>query len=97
VHCTLFVKLIFKLFFKSKKSTLIVIGDLSAKKRVKTKIAQSILDTSFSALKRCSSINARTQEYGLKKSMKPIFPKTYLCCGSYYRSPEARTGLGIRE
>ncbi len=33
------------------ENALIIVGDLSAKKLVKTKMAKSVLDTGFSALK----------------------------------------------
>ena len=58
-----------------KNNALIIVGDLSARKLVKTKMAKSVLDTGFCCSKQCFDINARTLECCLKKSMKPIPPR----------------------
>jgi hypothetical protein len=48
-------------------------------------------------LEPCSSTNARTQGYGLKKSMKAIPPKLARVVAHATHSPKGRAGLGIRE
>ena len=53
----------------------IIVGNVNAKALAQTKLAKSVLDASWTTLRTMLSINARTQEYAMKKSMKPIPPK----------------------
>ncbi|RYD79746.1 MAG: transposase [Sphingobacteriales bacterium] len=80
-----------------KNHALIVIGDLSAKKLVKTKMAKSVLDTSFSALK--TMLKYKSQQAGIlfEEVNEAYTTQTCSCCGSRSSSPKGRAGLGIRE
>ena len=56
------------------ENALIIVGDLSAKKLVKTKMAKSVLDTGFSALKtmlkyKCENAGAK---YWIKRPPIPV-------------------------
>ena len=81
-----------------KNNALIVIGDLSASKLVKTKMAKSVLDTGFSALKtmlkyKCENAGVLFEEVSEKFT-------TQVCssCGEITASsPKGRADLRIRE
>ena len=81
-----------------KNNALIVVGNLSAKSLVKTKMAKSVLDTGFSALKtmlqyKCENAKALFVEVGEK-----FTTQICSCCGEITSSsPKGRIDLRIRE
>ncbi|WP_314914974.1 transposase [Acinetobacter harbinensis] len=80
-----------------KKNALIVIGDLSAKKLVKTKMAKSVLDTGFSALKTMLKYKCENAGVLFEEVNERFTTQTCSCCGEITTSsPKGRTGLGIR-
>lgn len=80
-----------------KENALIVVGDLSAEKLVKTKMAKSVLDTSFSAFKtmlkyKCENAGAMFEEVN-----ESFTTQMCSCCGEITESsPKGRTDLRIR-
>ena len=80
-----------------KKNALIVVGNLSAKKLVKTKMAKSVLDTSFSAFKTMLKYKCENASVLFEEVNEAYTTQTCSCCGSRSSSPKGRTGLGIRE
>ena len=58
-----------------KENALIVVGDLSAKKLVKTKMAKSVLDTGFSALKTMLKYKCENAGVLFVEVNEPIPPK----------------------
>ncbi|WP_286713992.1 RNA-guided endonuclease InsQ/TnpB family protein [Acinetobacter sp. UBA2581] len=80
-----------------KENALIVVGDLSASKLVKTKMAKSVLDTGFSALKtmlkyKCENAGVLFEEFSEK-----FTTQICSCCGEITSSsPKGRTDLRIR-
>jgi len=75
----------------------IFVGNVSSKKLVKTKMAKSVLDASWSALKvmleyKCAHANIIFEEVN-----ESYTTQTCSCCGSRLNSPKGRAGLGIRE
>ena len=81
-----------------RENALIIVGDLSAKKLVRTKMAKSVLDAGFSALKtilkyKCENVGVLFEEVN-----EAYTTQTCSCCGEITASsPKGRTGLGIRE
>ena len=80
-----------------KNNALIIVGDLSAKKLVKTKMAKSVLDTGFSALKTMLKYKCENAGVMFEEVNEADTTQTCSCCGSRWSSPKGRTGLGIRE
>jgi len=80
-----------------RENALIVIGDLSAKKLVKTKMAKSVLDTGFSALKTMLKYKCENAGVLFEEVNEAYTTQTCSCCGSRSSSPKGRAGLGIRE
>lgn len=80
-----------------RKHALIVIGDLSAEKLIKTKTAKSVLDAGFSAFK--TMLKYKCQQAGVlfEEVNEAYTTQTCSCCGSRRSSPKGMTGLGIRE
>ena len=80
-----------------KNHALIVVGDLSAGKLVKTKMAKSVLDTGFSAFK--TMLKYKCQQAGVWyiEVNESYTTQTCSCCGSRSSSPKGRAGLRIRE
>ena len=76
---------------------MIVVGDLSAKKLVKTKMAKSVLDTGFSALKTMLKYKCENAGVLFEEVNESYTTQTCSCCGSRSSSPKGRAGLGIRE
>ena len=81
-----------------RKNALIVVGDLSAKKLVKTKMAKSVLDTGFSALK--TMLKYKCENAGvLFEEVNEAY--TTQICSSCLKisssSPKGRADLRIRE
>ena len=80
-----------------RENALIIIGGLSAKKLVKTKMAKSVLDTGFSALKTMLKYKCENAGVLFEEVNEAYTTQTCSCCGSNLSSPKGRTGLGIRE
>ena len=81
-----------------KENVLIVVGDLSAKKLVKTKMAKSVLDTGFSALKTMLKYKCENAGVLFEEVNEAYTTQICSCCGEITSSsPKGRTGLGIRE
>ena len=81
-----------------KENALIIVGDLSAKKLVRTKMAKSVLDTGFSALKTMLKYKCENAGVLFEEVNEAYTTQTCSCCGEITASsPKGRTGLGIRE
>ena len=81
-----------------KENALIVVGDLSAKKLVKTKMAKSVLDTGFSALKTLLKYNCENASVLFEEVNEAYTTQTCTCCGEITASsPKGRADLRIRE
>lgn len=81
-----------------KENALIVVGDLSAKKLVRTEMAKSVLDSGFSALKRMLKYKCENAGVLFEEVNEAYTTQTCSCCGEITASsPKGRTGLGIRE
>ena len=80
-----------------KKNALIVIGDLSAKKLVKTKMAKSVLDTGFSALKTMLKYKCDNAGVLFEEVNERFTTQICSCCGEITTgSPKGRADLRIR-
>ena len=81
-----------------KENALIIVGDLSAKKLVKTKMAKSVLDTGFSALTTMLKYKCENAGVLFEEVNESFTTQICSCCGEITASsPKGRTGLGIRE
>ena len=81
-----------------KNNALIVVGNLSAKKLVRTKMAKSVLDTGFSALKTMLKYKCENAGVLFEEVNEAYTTQTCSCCGEITaNSPKGRSGLGIRE
>ena len=81
-----------------KNNALIVIGNLSAKKLVKTKMAKSTLDSSFSALKTILKYKCENAGVLYEEVNEAYTTQICSCCGEIpSSSPKGRTDLRIRE
>ena len=80
-----------------KENALIIVGDLSAKKLVKTKMAKSVLDVGFSAFKTMLKYKCENAGVLFEEVNESYTTQTCSCCGSRSSSPKGRAGLGIRE
>ena len=81
-----------------KENALIIVGDLSAKKLVKTKMAKSVLDTGFSTLKTMLKYKCENAGVMFEEVNEAYTTQICSCCGEITSSsPKGRTGLGIRE
>lgn len=80
-----------------KNNDLIVVGNLSAKNLVKTKMAKSVLDTGFAALKTMLEYKCEHAKVKFKEVNEAYTTQTCSCCGSRHSSPKGRMGLRIRE
>src|SRR5690606_12917277 len=81
-----------------KDNALIIVGDLSAKKLVKTKMAKSVLDTGFSALKTMLKYKCENAGVLFEEVNEAYTTQMCSCCRKISsNSPKGRTGLGIRE
>ena len=81
-----------------KENALIIVGDLSAKKLVRTKMAKSVLDTGFSALKTMLKYKCENAGVLFEEVNEAYTTQTCSCCGDLTASsPKGMTGLGIRE
>ena len=80
-----------------KKNALIVVGDLSAKKLVKTKMAKSVLDTGFSALKTMLKYKCENAGVLFEEVNERFTTQICSCCGEITTgSPQGRADLRIR-
>ena len=80
-----------------KKNALIVVGDLSAKKLVKTKMAKSVLDTGFSALKTMLKYKCENAGVLFEEVNERFTTQICSCCGEITAgSPKGRADLRIR-
>lgn len=81
-----------------KENALIIVGDLSAKKLVKTKMAKSVLDTGFSALKTILKYKCENAGVMFEEVNEAYTTQVCSCCKKISSSsPKGRTDLGIRE
>lgn len=80
-----------------KENAMIVIGNLSASKLVKTKMAKSVLDAGFSALRTMLKYKCENAGVWYEEVNETYTTQTCSCCGSRSSSPKGRAGLGIRE
>ncbi|QQN87824.1 MULTISPECIES: RNA-guided endonuclease TnpB family protein [Acinetobacter] len=80
-----------------KENALIVVGDLSASKLVKTKMAKSVLDTGFSALKTMLKYKCENAGVLFEEVSEKFTTQICSCCGEITSSsPKGRTDLRIR-
>ena len=80
-----------------KDNALIVVGDLSASKLVKTKMAKSVLDTGFSALKTMLKYKCENAGVMFKEVNERFTTQTCSSCGAITASsPKGRADLRIR-
>lgn len=81
-----------------KNNALIVVGDLSAKKLVKTKMAKSVLDTGFSALKTMLKYKCENAGVLFEEVNEAYTAQMCSYCGEITASsPKGRADLRIRE
>src|SRR5690606_23860246 len=81
-----------------KNNALIIVGDLSARKLVKTKMAKSVLDTGFSALKTMLRYKCENAGVLFEEVNEAYTTQICSCCGTISSSsPKGRIDLGIRE
>ena len=79
-----------------KNNAMIVIGNLSASKLVKTKMAKSVLDAGFSAFKTMLRYKCQQARVLFKEVNESYTTRTCsFCCGD--TGPRGISGLGIRE
>ncbi|UNW07250.1 transposase [Acinetobacter variabilis] len=80
-----------------KENALIVVGDLSASKLVKTKMVKSVLDTGFSALKTMLKYKCENAGVLFEEVSEKFTTQICSCCGEITSSsPKGRTDLRIR-
>ena len=80
-----------------KNNALIVVGDLSAQKLVKTKMAKSVLDTGFSALKTMLKYKCENAGVMFEEVNERFTTQICSCCGEITASsPKGRADLRIR-
>ena len=80
-----------------KENALIIVGDLSAKKLVKTKMAKSVLDTGFSALKTMLKYKCENAGVLFEEVSERFTTQICSCCGEITASsPKGRADLRIR-
>lgn len=81
-----------------RENALIVVGDLSAKKLVKTKMAKSVLDTGFSKLKTMLKYKCENARVMFEEVNEAYTTQICSCCKQISSSsPQGRVDLGIRE
>ena len=80
-----------------KENAMIVVGNLSAKKLVKTKMAKSVLDTSFSAFKTMLKYKCENAGVLFEEVNESFTTQMCSCCQKISgNSPKGRADLGIR-
>ena len=81
-----------------RENALIVVGDLSAKKLVKTKMAKSVLDTGFSKLKTMLKYKCQNAGVMFEEVNEAYTTQICSCCKQISSSsPQGRVDLRIRE
>ena len=81
-----------------RNNALIVVGSLSAKKLVKTKMAKSVLDTGFSKLKTMLKYKCENASVLFEEVNEAYTTQICSCCKRISSSsPKGRVDLGIRE
>ena len=81
-----------------RENALIIVGDLSAKKLVKTKMAKSVLDTGFSKLKTMLKYKCENAGVMFEEVNEAYTTQICSCCKQISSSsPQGRVDLGIRE
>ncbi len=81
-----------------KNNAMIIIGNLNAMKLIKTKMAKSVLDTSFSAFKTMLRYKSENAGVWLEEVDEKYTTQMCSCCGKISNSsPKGRADLGIRE
>lgn len=78
-----------------KNNALIVVGDLSAKKLVKTKMAKSVLDTGFSALKTLLKYKCENAGVLFEEVNEAYTTQICSCCGEITSSSPKDTVLAV--
>ena len=80
-----------------KENALIIVGNLSAKKLVKTKMAKSVLDTGFSAFKTMLRYKCENASVLFEEVNESFTTQMCSCCGEITASsPKGRADLRIR-
>ena len=80
-----------------KENALIIVGNLSAKKLVKTKMAKSVLDTGFSELKTMLKYKCENASVLFEEVNESFTTQICSCCGEITASsPKGRADLRIR-
>ena len=81
-----------------KSNAAIFVGDVSSAKLIKTKMAKSTLDASWSSLKTMLEYKCHQAGIVFEEVNEGYTTQTCSCCGSNpTSSPKGRAGLGIRE
>ena len=81
-----------------KGNALIIVGDLSAKKLVKSKMAKSVLDTGFSAFTTMLRYKCENAKVLFEEVSEKFTTQICSCCGEITTSsPKGRIDLRIRE
>ncbi|WP_312319358.1 RNA-guided endonuclease InsQ/TnpB family protein [Acinetobacter variabilis] len=81
-----------------RENALIIVGDLSAKKLVKTKMAKSVLDTGFSKLKTMLKYKCENAGVMFQEVNEAYTTQICSCCKQISSSsPQGRVDLRIRE
>ncbi len=81
-----------------KNNAMIIIGNLNAMKLIKTKMAKSVLDSSFSAFKTMLRYKSENAGVWLEEVDEKYTTQMCSCCGKISdSSPKGRIDLGIRE
>ena len=79
-------------------NALIVVGNVSSRKLVKTKMAKSVLDAGWAMLKTMLGYKCEHADIVFMKVNEAYTTQTCSCCGYITdNSPKGRAGLGIRE
>ena len=81
-----------------KHNAAIFVGDVASVKLVKTKMAKSTLDASWSMLKTMLEYKSHQADIVFEVVNESYTTQTCSCCGVVpASSPKGKTGLGIRE
>ena len=78
-----------------KENALIIVGDLSAKKLVKTKMAKSVLDTGFSAFKTMLKYKCENASVLFEEVNESFTTQMCSCCGEITASSPKDTVLAV--
>ena len=80
----------------TRDNNLIIVGDVSSSKLVKTNMAKSVLDAGWSQLKNFLKYKATRRSGRLIEVSEYLTSQTCSCCG-VVGGPKGLEGLGIRE